>query len=861
MERMSSSSELYSKYEPLNKIISSLVSWIQSAADSGLEMVSSDRKQKVFDDRQIASFFEEIGLDAVSFGAAKLLLEDMCEVSMTAKKGDARISSRSISMLTTIFTIFSFIFHENFLAIADYRILIEQYPARSEPGASSTDTRWNTQWTMMCMNPAVAFRPLKGIVRSFILTSGTLSPIDSFASELEIDFKYVLEANHVVDMEKQVCVGALASGHGNTPMNCTFRNMQSADFQDAVGKTLLELCSTIPHGVLCFFPSYSAIADLKRRWKATKLWDELSQVKEVVEEPRKGESDFAAGMSRYYAAVSKSQKTKMGGGLYLAVFRGKVSEGIDFADDNARGVILIGIPFPNVRDVAVNLKKMYNDKNTRSRNLLSGEKWYQLQAFRALNQAIGRCIRHRKDFGSIVFLDDRFTRPDFVSKLPKWVRGNFQSRSYPDMKATVSRFFQERALDAKIEADVLAAQVRDLEESNSSVRPSSPCSSAQVPSTGSEILSLAGSSSSCSFGYPPSNTSPESLFVKKSVQLTLGSFVRASSIQISPPKMTDPGLLEGRIETSPEQKSNFSRVPGTPTKAQHRSTLQFDTDPIVTEFDEDVSFFFQDEVETQVEAPGRLKSKGDGMMCASCGMYIGKLQEHSQQETPPPKLQQLLHELAPNLQKRLAEKAELSILILPSATELKTCSFPIHFQKQGVISPSMHYSCCGGNGQDTIWCHEDEIAYKALGCPSCSCFLGLKIHAGTSAKVPFLGQALLLHEAFIFGAASSTLGDHGQNSDAGRRMGLGQIHAPTIPSIPNANGQSVQPPFRLSPLSRSTIQSPQKCAPHQGLSPIGGRLQVGPAVEQVVIPTSWRDLIASRARKRQSAADDHDPIV
>ena len=37
----------------------------------------------------------------------------------------------------------------------------------------------------------------------------------------------------------------------------------------------------------------------------------------------------------------------------MAVCRGKVSEGLDFSDDNARAVVTLGIPFPNVRDLQV----------------------------------------------------------------------------------------------------------------------------------------------------------------------------------------------------------------------------------------------------------------------------------------------------------------------------------------------------------------------------------------------------------------------------------------------------------------------------------------------------------------------------
>lgn len=41
-------------------------------------------------------------------------------------------------------------------------------------------------------------------VRCIVLTSGTLSPMDSFASELGVTFHQRLEAPHVVDMKKQV---------------------------------------------------------------------------------------------------------------------------------------------------------------------------------------------------------------------------------------------------------------------------------------------------------------------------------------------------------------------------------------------------------------------------------------------------------------------------------------------------------------------------------------------------------------------------------------------------------------------------------------------------------------------------------
>ena len=53
-----------------------------------------------------------------------------------------------------------------------------------------------------------------------------------------------------------------------------------------------------------------------------------------------------------------------------------MSEGIDFSDDRARAVICIGIPYPNYKDIRVNLKKEYNNAYAYSKSLLTGNDWY-----------------------------------------------------------------------------------------------------------------------------------------------------------------------------------------------------------------------------------------------------------------------------------------------------------------------------------------------------------------------------------------------------------------------------------------------------------------------------------------------------
>jgi Fanconi anemia group J protein len=285
-------------------------------------------------------------------------------------------------------------------------------------------------FSLWCLNPSIAFRQISDPAHSILLTSGTLAPLDSFASELGAAFPIRLEAPHVVNMRTQVWAGVVGQGvpgNAGTPLIATYQHADGCAFQDSLGLVVLEMCRCIPDGVLLFMPSYGMMEKVTLRWKATGLWLRLGQCKsQIVLEPRTGGADaLGEAMGSYYGAVSTG-----GGALLIAVCRGKVSEGLDFTDENARGVLLVGIPFPNIKDSKVEAKRKFNDALSGSNHvngatavmpqLLSGSLWYEQQAFRALNQAIGRCIRHKGDWGAIVLVDDRFRQPRYQKGLSRW---------------------------------------------------------------------------------------------------------------------------------------------------------------------------------------------------------------------------------------------------------------------------------------------------------------------------------------------------------------------------------------------------------------------------------------------------------
>ena len=54
-------------------------------------------------------------------------------------------------------------------------------------------------------------------------------------------------------------------------------------------------------------------------------------------------------------------------------------------------------------------------------NKLPGQLYYESLCFKAVNQSIGRAIRHQRDYATLILADARYGRPTSVSSLPGWI--------------------------------------------------------------------------------------------------------------------------------------------------------------------------------------------------------------------------------------------------------------------------------------------------------------------------------------------------------------------------------------------------------------------------------------------------------
>jgi len=93
-----------------------------------------------------------------------------------------------------------------------------------------------------------------------------------------------------------------------------------------------------------------------------------------------------------------------------------------------------------------------------------GHRWYNREAIRAVNQTLGRVIRHKHDFGGVVLCDSRYARNDQLSPLAatglsKWIRPQMSVlRSFEDALVGCSRFFGTAMRRPAAAAPVAACQ-------------------------------------------------------------------------------------------------------------------------------------------------------------------------------------------------------------------------------------------------------------------------------------------------------------------------------------------------------------------------------------------------------------------
>jgi chromosome transmission fidelity protein 1 len=318
------------------------------------------------------------------------------------------------------------------------------------------------------LNAAAYFGKVVSAARAVVLASGTLSPL---APVLQL-FPGVPPAavhryscGHVVEAGR-LCALALGAGPSGAPLDFRHAARGSPAALDELGRLLANACAAAPGGVVAFFPSFAYADAAAARWAATGALAALERRKRVLREPRAA-ADVEATLAEYAAAVAAGAAAPRGGrsgALLLAVVGAKLAEGINFGDALGRLVVMVGLPYPNPADPELRERLRYVDRFAGGAGAADGggaasREHYQDLCMKAVNQCVGRAIRHARDYAAVLLADARYAAPAGpAAKLPGWMRGSLVAcRGYGEAQARLVRFYRDMAEAEAAEAAATGA--------------------------------------------------------------------------------------------------------------------------------------------------------------------------------------------------------------------------------------------------------------------------------------------------------------------------------------------------------------------------------------------------------------------
>ncbi|XP_073932407.1 ATP-dependent DNA helicase DDX11 isoform X2 [Castor canadensis] len=307
----------------------------------------------------------------------------------------------------------------------------------------------------LLLNPAVHFAQVVKECRAVVIAGGTMQPVSDFREQLlacaGVEAERVVEfsCGHVIPPDNILPL-VICSGPSGQQLEFTYQKRELPQMMDETGRILCNLCNVVPGGVVCFFPSYEYQRQVYAHWDKSGLLARLAIRKKIFQEPKRA-SQVEQVLMAYSKCITCCGQVggTVTGALLLSVVGGKMSEGINFSDDLGRCVVMVGMPYPNVKSPELQEKMAYLDQTLpRSPGQAPpGKALVENLCMKAVNQSIGRAIRHQRDFASIVLLDQRYARPSVLTKLPAWIRDRVEVKAtFGSAFAAMRKFHRQKSV-------------------------------------------------------------------------------------------------------------------------------------------------------------------------------------------------------------------------------------------------------------------------------------------------------------------------------------------------------------------------------------------------------------------------------
>ncbi|XP_072762661.1 ATP-dependent DNA helicase DDX11 [Anoplolepis gracilipes] len=295
----------------------------------------------------------------------------------------------------------------------------------------------------LLLNPATHFHDIVRDARSVVLAGGTMEPMSEFIDQLFLmagampDRIMTFSCDHVIPKEN-IISNVVIRGPTGIEFEFNFHNRQNTKLLDELGRALLNLCNIVPAGIVVFFPSYSYEDIVFKHLDKSGIVSKISVKKHIYREPKLA-SQVNVILDQYAQSIKKPQ-SPCNGSLLFSVVGGKLSEGLNFSDDLGRCVIVVGLPYPNIKSPELQEKMKYLNENVKPD---AGSSFYENSCMKAVNQCIGRSVRHINDYSTVVLLDKRYSHK--VKVLPQWIQRSVTiNDSFGPVIGNIATFFSAK---------------------------------------------------------------------------------------------------------------------------------------------------------------------------------------------------------------------------------------------------------------------------------------------------------------------------------------------------------------------------------------------------------------------------------
>uniref|UniRef100_A0A0K2UK35 DNA 5'-3' helicase n=1 Tax=Lepeophtheirus salmonis TaxID=72036 RepID=A0A0K2UK35_LEPSM len=294
------------------------------------------------------------------------------------------------------------------------------------------------------LNPTNHFKDLVKECHSIIVAGGTMEPVDEFKKRLFISSGATTErihhfsCGHIIP-ESNILPIVLHRGPSGKLLDFSFSLRDLKETYEEILRILSNLVTIIPGGIVVFFPSYHYETKVHAFLSKSSTWNNLvAKKKKLYREPKNSDA-VEEVLKAYSNSVQNSD-----GAILFSVVGGKMSEGINFSDDMGRCVLMIGLPFSNSKSPELKEKMEYLNRTEGSN---AGNSYYENSCMKAVNQSIGRAIRHGNDYATIILADHRYSRGNIHELLPGWIRDKvWNSDKFGPVVPRIRQFFKSKSV-------------------------------------------------------------------------------------------------------------------------------------------------------------------------------------------------------------------------------------------------------------------------------------------------------------------------------------------------------------------------------------------------------------------------------